>query len=616
MKNNFTRAIAYGIAALTIPALSQAQSYKITTAAGGSPFSSTLGDGGAAASAFLNMPSGLAVDTVGNLYIADTGNHVIRKVTPAGTISTIAGTHSLAGFSGDNGPATSAQLSSPGAVAVDASGNVYIADTQNSRIRKVSASGTITTVAGGGLGSATSVGDGGAATQAELRFPEGITVDASGNLYIADYGNFRVRKVTASTGIITTVAGNGTYTPASIGDGGPAIMASVAPYSVALDSNNNLYIADYLNNRIRLVNAVAQIATVAGGGTAATGPATAISLSHPQSVTVDGSGNIYIADTGNQVVRLAAANGTIKTIAGTGQIGSTGDGGYGAGATLNNPAGVALGSGGTIYIADNANTETAFGAASVGDYRIRLLTPGTAELPATITASGIVPVYSSATTIQPGSWISIFGTNFAGATTTWSGNFPTSLGGVSVTINSKPAYLWYVSPTQINLQAPTDTATGTVPVVVTTPAGSVSSTATLGLFGPSFNLLDTKHAIGIVLTPGLPGNSGAGYDLIGPASPTTRPVKAGETLVLFGVGFGPTNPAVPAGQIYSGSAPTAAIPAVTIGGMSAAVTYSGIVQAGLYQLNVVVPSAGTGDQILLATIGGVTTPANVFITLQ
>jgi uncharacterized protein (TIGR03437 family) len=441
-------------------------------------------------------------------------------------------------------------------------------------------------------------------------------VDVSGNLYIADYGNYRVRKVTASTGVISTVAGNGTYSPATIGDGGPATMASVVPYGVALDSNNNLYIADYLNNRIRLVNAASQISTVAGGGTAPTGAATAIALLHPQSVAVDGSGNIYIADTGNQVVRLAAASGTIQTIAGTGQIGSTGDGGYGAGATLNNPAGVALGSGGTVYIADNANTGTAFGAASVGDYRIRLLTPGAAELPATITASGIVPVFSSATTIQPGSWISIFGTNFAGATTTWSGNFPTSLGGVSVTIDSKPAYLWYVSPTQINLQAPSDTATGSVPVVVTTPAGSVSSTVTLGLFGPSFNLLDTKHAIGIVLTPGSPGNSGAGYDLIGPASSTTRPVKAGETLVLFGVGFGPTNPAVPAGQIFSGSAPTVAVPTVTIGGLSAAVTYSGIVQAGLYQLNVVVPSAGTGDQALLASIGGVTTPANIFITLQ
>jgi uncharacterized protein (TIGR03437 family) len=226
-------------------------------------------------------------------------------------------------------------------------------------------------------------------------------------------------------------------------------------------------------------------------------------------------------------------------------------------------------------------------------------------------------VYSTSSTIQPGSWISIYGTNFAGAATTWNGTFPSSLGGVSVTINSKPAYLWYVSPTQINLQAPNDTATGTVPVVVTTPAGTASSTVTLALYAPAFSLLDTKHAVGIVLTPGSPGNSGAGYDLIGPAGTAgTRPVKAGETLVLFGVGFGATNPAVPAGASFSGSAPAVNLPALTIGGVPAAVTYAGIVQAGLFQFNLVVPAAGSGDQALQASAGGVTTPANVYITLQ
>ena len=155
----------------------------------------------------------------------------------------------------------------------------------------------------------------------------------------------------------------------------------------------------------------------------------------------------------------------------------------------------------------------------------------------TVLTGGIGPVYSSAATIQPGSWVSIYGINLAAGTTIWNGDFPTSLGGTSVTIDGKPAYLWVVSPKQINLQAPDDTATGTVPVVVNTPNGKATSTTTLGIFGPSFLLqADDKHVTAIVMTPGLPGNSGAGYDVIGPS----RPVKAGETMVLYGVGFGPT----------------------------------------------------------------------------
>jgi uncharacterized protein (TIGR03437 family) len=238
----------------------------------------------------------------------------------------------------------------------------------------------------------------------------------------------------------------------------------------------------------------------------------------------------------------------------------------------------------------------------------------------TITSGGIVPVYSTATTIQPGSWVSIFGTGLASATTTWTGDFPTMLGGTSVTIDSNPAYLWLVSPTQINLQAPDDTATGTVSVVVTTSAGSTTSTVTLGQYAPSFSLYNSKYAAAIVPTVGTPGNSGNGYDYIGPGGNglpfTSRPLKPGETVLLYGVGFGPTTPVVPAGAAFSGAAPVPVLPTVTIGGVPATVTFAGIVEAGLYQLNVVVPSAGSGDKALLATVGGATTPANVFITLQ
>jgi uncharacterized protein (TIGR03437 family) len=237
-----------------------------------------------------------------------------------------------------------------------------------------------------------------------------------------------------------------------------------------------------------------------------------------------------------------------------------------------------------------------------------------------ITPGGVVPVYSSSTTIEPGSWVSIYGTNLASTTTLWNGDFPISLGGTNVTINSKPAYLWLVSPGQINMQAPDDTAVGTVNVVVTTSNGTATSTVTLGSFGPSFSLYNAKYAAAIVGLPvGSPGNSGLGYDYIGPSGGLpfpSRSVKAGETVTLYGVGFGPTTHDVPAGQAFSGAAACITNPVVTIGGVSAQVTFAGIVEAGLYQLNVVVPNAGSGDRLLQATVGGLTTPTNVYLTLQ
>ncbi len=238
----------------------------------------------------------------------------------------------------------------------------------------------------------------------------------------------------------------------------------------------------------------------------------------------------------------------------------------------------------------------------------------------TINANGVVPLYSKSTTIQPGSWVSIYGTNFAGSTSLWAGDFPTSLGNVTVTINNKPAYLWFVSPTQINLQAPDDTATGTVPVVVTNANGRAMTTVVLSRYSPSFSMFNGKYAAAIVPTAPLPGNSGSGYDLIGPSkafSFTSRPVRAGETLVLYGVGFGPTDPAVTAGKLFSGAARSVDVPLVTIGNVPAEVTFAGIIQAGLFQINVVVPNVGSGDQPVQVSVGGVTTPPNtVYLAVQ
>jgi uncharacterized protein (TIGR03437 family) len=191
-----------------------------------------------------------------------------------------------------------------------------------------------------------------------------------------------------------------------------------------------------------------------------------------------------------------------------------------------------------------------------------------------------------------------------------------------VTIDGRPAYLWYVSPTQINLQVPDDTATGPVSMVVTTASGTAASTVTLAPYGPSFSLLsDGKHVAGEIATPDGTGVYGGGtYDLVGSSntfSYNTRPVKAGETLVLFGVGFGPTTPPVPAGQPFSSAAPTSSPVTMTIGGVPAYVAFSGITAAGLYQLNLIIPpGTGSGDQALRATVGGVKTAAGPVVSVQ
>jgi uncharacterized protein (TIGR03437 family) len=239
-----------------------------------------------------------------------------------------------------------------------------------------------------------------------------------------------------------------------------------------------------------------------------------------------------------------------------------------------------------------------------------------------ITSGGVVPVYSSSSTIQPGEWVSIYGTNLAGGTAIWTGNFPISLGGTSVTINNKPAYLWLVSSGQINLQAPDDTATGTVPVVVTTAAGRTTSTVTMAPFAPSFSVLDAKHVTGIILRPDGSGAYGGGaYDTIGPTGTwlgySTVAAKAGDTIELFGVGFGPTSPAVPAGQVFSGAAATTNPVNLLIDKVSVTPSFAGLTAAGLYQINLTVPAGlGTGDVSLQASVGGVQTPSGVVISLQ
>jgi uncharacterized protein (TIGR03437 family) len=291
-------------------------------------------------------------------------------------------------------------------------------------------------------------------------------------------------------------------------------------------------------------------------------------------------------------------------------------------------SGVDVDSQGNIYVAGYTSqsglpvTAGGFQAAIKGSQDAFIAKINNSTPSPSVTPSGVVPLFSTVSTIQPGEWISIFGTNLASGTATWTGNFPTSLGGTSVTIDGKPAYLWYVSPTQINLQVPDDATNGSVPVVVTTAGGSKAfATVTLARFGPSFNLLSGKHVAGIIVRSDGSGAYGGGtYDIIGPAGSSfgyaTVAAKAGDTVELFGVGFGPTNPAVPAGALFAGSAPTTNTVALTINNVSVAPFFAGETSAGLYQINVTIPSGlGTGDVSLQASVAGVQSPT-VVISLQ
>jgi len=326
----------------------------ITTVAGNGS-AGFSGDGRPATSAGLRNPYAVGVDGAGNVFIADSDNQRIRKVSANGVITTVAG-NGAAGFSGDGGPATSASMSLPYSVKVNSAGDLFFVDQGNQRIRKVDANGTITTVAGDGAQGFS--GDGGPATSAKLNTPVDVAVDGAGNLFIADYNNGRIRKVDTND-IITTVAGNGGR--GFSGDGGPATSASLnLPYGVAVDGAGNLFIADSSNHRLRKVDTNGIITTVAGNGTAGFsgdgGPATSAKLNEPDSIVVDGAGNLFFVDYSNQRIRKVGANGVITTVAGNGTAAFSGDGGPATSASLRNAEGVAVDSAGNLFIADQANS--------------------------------------------------------------------------------------------------------------------------------------------------------------------------------------------------------------------------------------------------------------------
>ena len=576
------------------------------------------GDGGLAVNAELFAFTGLSIDSAGNIYIADTGNSRIRKVAANGIITTVAG-NAIPGYSGDNGLATAASLSFPRGVTADASGNLYIADSGNAVVRKVDKNGIITTIAGNGTSGYS--GDEGPAVSAEMSNVSGIAFDAAGNMYLADRQNARIRKV-ALNGTISTFAGTGVA--GFTGDGGPAINATLySPNSVAFDGAGNLYVADSSNNAIRKISPSGIITTVVGTGSTGFGfsgdggPAAVAQLNDPQSVAFDNAGNLYIADEDNERIRMISPSGIISSIAGDGTKNFSGDGGPASNSELNLPEGIAVGPNGSVYVVDSGNK------------RVRVLIPTvTTQLPA-ITAGGVVSAsaFGEFSAIAPGDWIEIYGTNLATGTTTWSGaNFtlntaPTSLNGTTVSIGNASAFVEYADPGHINVQVPSNVATGQQQLIVTTAAGSsapypvtVNATEPGLLAPPTFILSGTNYAAALFpdgVTYVLPPGAIAGI--------ASRRAQPGDVITLYGVGFGPVSPSIPAGQIVQQVNALTTGMQVFFAGTAGAMSYAGLSPGavGLYQFNVTVPNVPANDATPLTfTLGGVPGTQKLFLAIQ
>jgi uncharacterized protein (TIGR03437 family) len=570
------------------------------------------GDGGPALAARLAFPTSVAADGAGNLYIAESSSHRVRKVSPEGLITTVAG-NGARGFSGDDGPATAAQLNSPADVAVDAAGNLYIADFGNYRVRRVTPDGVISVYAGNGR--TNYGGDGGLAINAGIS-PTGVALDATGNLYVVDRFNGRVRKVTASTGIITTIAGNGVISGcvcssgggisivcSANGNGGPATEASLGVIAgVAVDRAGILYIAE-ASGFVRKVTPDGIINPVAGTGQCGYNgddrPADSAQINQASGLSTDAQGNLYLVDVSNHRIRkVTMSSGMISAVAGNGAPGFSGDGGDPLMAQFRSATDVAIDAAGDLYVADH------------GNHRVRKVT-----LPNSVAALTAVSAASfSGGTLASEAIVAAFGVNLAATTqTATSQPLPTSIAGVSVKVRDglgveRFAPLFLVSPTQINFQIPPGSVNGAAMITVVNEGRVVAESAVrIETVAPG---IFTANADG----RGVPAAVALARDLFDGSEvyePVARFDAAQNRFVPAPIDLGTRLSFRQVYLILSGTGwrNAASNVSVRIGGRSAPVTFVGAQGAftGLDQMNVELPFfdfAGLGEADLELVVDG------------
>lgn len=501
-------------------------------------------DGGAATSAFLNFPQGIAAVGATQVVVADSGNSVARRFTPGSTIGT---------FGQVNGV--------PVAATADQAGNVYITDDEP-LVLKVTPSGVTTIVAGNGTEGYT--GDNGPAVSAAISEPTGVAIDPGGNVYFTDFFNNRIRKVTAATGVIATIAGNGKFQFS--GDNGPALSAGLDPFDVAVDGRSNIFIADRVNNRVRKISSDGMISTFAGTGAAGYsgdgGPALAATLNFPTGIALDIAGNLYIADNGNSVVRRVTASGLITTIAGSGvNMPSSGDGGPAIAAQLD-PWRVSVDGSGSVYVTDSLND------------RVRKLTPKAMTPIAIKIVSGNNQSGSAGMQLTMPLTIRITDSTGAGVP------------GVVITFTVNPAGAAVVDlPNAITLNDGTVTTKATLGA----SAGPITiAVASPGLTGASFSLTAVP-----AISPTAPVTASGGMIGAGLSIPPVRAFSPNGIATIFGQNFAPDGTArqVSAEDLVDGKIPTTLAGAcVEVGARRAPIF-------GVYpgQLNIQVPQLPPGN---------------------
>ncbi len=539
----------------------------------------------------LNFPDGVRADAAGNIYISDSGNFRIVKVTPGGTVTTVAGSRSQ-GFSGDGAAATSAMLNYPNDVAIGPGGTLYIADSANARIRAVSPAGVISTFAGSDVqpqifspdavsvaASGTvyytdsfrnrvfSITPGGVVTvvagdDGQLSAPLGLALDATGNLYIADSGNHAIRKVTPS-GVITTVANTGIRFPTGVAvdAAGKLYIADTGERrGVALDAAGNLYVADSVNNRVQRIAPSGAVTILAAGA-----------LKSPSGVAVDKAGNVFIADTGNNAIRRVGTDGTVTVIGLT--EGYAGDGGPAALSQFSRPLGLAVDSNGNVVIADSGNSA------------IRVLRPSAQA----ITLAAVADAASEAVgPVSPGKIVVLYGEGLGPATLAQfpatAASVPTLVGGTSVSFSGIPAPVIYSFTNQVAAIVPYGVS-GTATQVTVSYLGQTSLPVSVPVkaASPSFFTANASGA----------GQAAALNVADGSLNTALTPVKTGDYIALFATGEGLTSGAMD-GKFTSLPLP-APLGKVTakVGGIPATVQYAGGVfgvVAGLMQINVLIPN--------------------------